>query len=137
MQEEDHTSRAVKHRFYRKAEREKSCCGKGSFEYRFEEMQEDLSNRNFFSVLCSFICFSLKNEKVNVPKNMEVLETELPILNPNFENSRGKIRYTWIGHSTAVIGIDEDINFMIDPVFSERCSPVSFAGPKRYRRPAT
>lgn len=25
---------------------------------------------------------------------------------------------------------------MIDPVFSERASPVSFAGPKRFRRPA-
>ena len=25
---------------------------------------------------------------------------------------------------------------MIDPVFSERSSPVSFAGPKRFRKPA-
>lgn len=45
------------------------------------------------------------------------------------------IRYTWIGHSTAVLQIGPD-NFLIDPVFSSRASPVQVAGPKRYRPPA-
>ena len=45
------------------------------------------------------------------------------------------IRYTWIGHSTAVIQIGPD-NFIIDPVFSDRASPVQAVGPKRFRPPA-
>lgn len=55
---------------------------------------------------------------------------------PNFESSPDSIKYTWIGHSTAVISLGKDINILIDPVFCERASPVSFAGPKRYRPPA-
>jgi N-acyl-phosphatidylethanolamine-hydrolysing phospholipase D len=46
-----------------------------------------------------------------------------------------EIRYTWIGHSTAVIQVGQD-NLLIDPVFSNRCSPSRFFGPKRYRPPA-
>lgn len=37
---------------------------------------------------------------------------------------------TWIGHSTTLIQID-GCNILTDPVFSRRCSPVSWAGPKR------
>jgi len=42
---------------------------------------------------------------------------------------------TWIGHSTALVQYKE-INILTDPVFSDRASPVSFAGPKRYTKPA-
>jgi N-acyl-phosphatidylethanolamine-hydrolysing phospholipase D len=37
---------------------------------------------------------------------------------------------TWIGHSTMLVRMD-GMTFLTDPVFSERASPVSFAGPKR------
>ena len=37
---------------------------------------------------------------------------------------------TWIGHSTLLVRMD-GISFLTDPVFSERASPFSFAGPKR------
>jgi len=37
---------------------------------------------------------------------------------------------TWIGHSTLLVRMD-GVTFMTDPIFSERASPVSFAGPKR------
>ena len=37
---------------------------------------------------------------------------------------------TWIGHSTMLVRMD-GATFLTDPVFSERASPVSFAGPKR------
>jgi len=37
---------------------------------------------------------------------------------------------TWIGHSTFFFRMD-GISFLTDPVFSERASPFSFAGPKR------
>jgi N-acyl-phosphatidylethanolamine-hydrolysing phospholipase D len=37
---------------------------------------------------------------------------------------------TWIGHATVLARMD-GASFLTDPVFSERASPVSFAGPKR------
>lgn len=40
----------------------------------------------------------------------------------------------WIGHATVVVQFD-GITIMTDPVFSPRCAPLSFAGPKRYRDP--
>ncbi len=37
---------------------------------------------------------------------------------------------TWIGHSTMLVRMD-GVTFLTDPIFSERASPVGFAGPKR------
>lgn len=37
---------------------------------------------------------------------------------------------TWIGHSTFLVRMD-GVTFLTDPMFSERASPVSFAGPRR------
>jgi L-ascorbate metabolism protein UlaG (beta-lactamase superfamily) len=46
-------------------------------------------------------------------------------------------RATWLGHSTVLLEIDGR-RVLTDPVFAERVSPVSFAGPKRFHRaPAT
>jgi L-ascorbate metabolism protein UlaG (beta-lactamase superfamily) len=41
------------------------------------------------------------------------------------------LRVTWLGHSTLLLEIDGQ-RVLIDPVWSERASPVSFAGPKRF-----
>ncbi len=41
---------------------------------------------------------------------------------------------TWIGHATMLLQMG-GLNVLTDPVFSERASPVSFAGPKRYQPP--
>jgi len=46
----------------------------------------------------------------------------------------GKLRVTFINHSTVLIQMD-GLNILTDPVWSERVSPVSFAGPRRHRRP--
>ncbi len=45
-----------------------------------------------------------------------------------------KLTVTWIGHASTLIQID-GINILTDPIWSERCSPVSFAGPKRFTPP--
>jgi len=37
---------------------------------------------------------------------------------------------TWIGHSTFLVRMD-GMTFLTDPVFADRASPVTFAGPKR------
>ena len=44
-------------------------------------------------------------------------------------------RLTWIGHSTFLFQYS-GWNLLTDPVFSERCSPFSFVGPKRAVPPA-
>jgi L-ascorbate metabolism protein UlaG (beta-lactamase superfamily) len=48
------------------------------------------------------------------------------------ENDR--VRVTWVNHSTVLLQMD-GLNILTDPIWSERCSPVSFAGPKRHRDP--
>lgn len=44
------------------------------------------------------------------------------------------IRVTYISHATTLIQMD-GLNILTDPVYSDRASPVSFAGPKRIRAP--
>jgi L-ascorbate metabolism protein UlaG (beta-lactamase superfamily) len=42
------------------------------------------------------------------------------------------LHITWLGHSILLMQID-GIRVIIDPVFSNRASPVSFVGPKRFQ----
>ncbi|HTI02765.1 MAG TPA: MBL fold metallo-hydrolase [Acidisoma sp.] len=46
----------------------------------------------------------------------------------------GHAAVTFIGHSSFLVRLP-GLTFMTDPVFSDRCSPVSWAGPKRARPP--
>ena len=41
------------------------------------------------------------------------------------------LRATWLGHSTVLVEID-GVRVLTDPVWGERASPMSFAGPKRF-----
>lgn len=41
---------------------------------------------------------------------------------------------TWIGHATFLVRMD-GVTFLTDPIFSDRASPVSFAGPSRMVEP--
>jgi len=49
----------------------------------------------------------------------------------SFEHRRRGLRAWWFGHSSVLIEIDA-VLVMTDPVFAERASPLSFAGPKRF-----
>lgn len=42
---------------------------------------------------------------------------------------------TWIGHATFLLQTGGGINLLFDPIFDERASPLSFAGPKRLQAP--
>ncbi len=42
----------------------------------------------------------------------------------------GRVQATWIGHATFLLQF-RGVNVLTDPVFSERASPVQFAGPRR------
>lgn len=47
---------------------------------------------------------------------------------------RGDLRVTFVNHSTMLIQMD-GLNILTDPIWSERASPFSWAGPKRHRPP--
>jgi len=49
--------------------------------------------------------------------------------------SDGSLRATWVGHSTVLLQLGA-MNVLTDPVWSERASPVSWAGPRRLVPPA-
>src|SRR5688572_22504932 len=46
------------------------------------------------------------------------------------KNNRSDATVTWVGHSTVLIQLD-GLNILTDPQWSDRASPVTFAGPKR------
>jgi L-ascorbate metabolism protein UlaG (beta-lactamase superfamily) len=46
----------------------------------------------------------------------------------------GQLRVTFVNHSTVLLQLN-DLNILTDPIWSERASPISFAGPKRVRPP--
>jgi L-ascorbate metabolism protein UlaG (beta-lactamase superfamily) len=46
----------------------------------------------------------------------------------------GGLRVTWLGHSTALVEID-GLRLLLDPMWSQRSSPLSWAGPKRFFEP--
>ncbi len=48
--------------------------------------------------------------------------------------SRGEVRVTFVGHATLLVQMD-GLNVLTDPVWSDRASPVGFAGPRRVRPP--
>jgi len=46
----------------------------------------------------------------------------------------GKVRFSFVGHASWLIQT-AGLNILVDPVWSERVSPFSFAGPKRHNDP--
>jgi len=44
------------------------------------------------------------------------------------------LRVTWLGHATSLVEVDGH-RVLFDPVWSERASPLSFSGPRRWYRP--
>jgi N-acyl-phosphatidylethanolamine-hydrolysing phospholipase D len=66
----------------------------------------------------------------------EELENKLPVVRPNKENlinpPANEVQVTWLGHASVLVQFD-GWNVLADPLFSERCAPVQFAGPARLR----
>jgi N-acyl-phosphatidylethanolamine-hydrolysing phospholipase D len=68
--------------------------------------------------------------------------TPIPVVTPDLAFVQTNARagaamqpaITWVGHATMLAQFG-GLNFITDPVFSERVSPVSFAGPKRHVAP--
>ncbi len=61
----------------------------------------------------------------------------LPVVTPALldEPGEGDLTVTWLGHSTVLLQMS-GLNILFDPMLSERASPVSFAGSRRFAAPA-
>jgi N-acyl-phosphatidylethanolamine-hydrolysing phospholipase D len=63
-----------------------------------------------------------------------------PVLKPNLDFVKANVgaaqapAITWIGHASMLVQMG-GLTLLTDPVFSERASPVQFAGPKRMQAP--
>lgn len=62
----------------------------------------------------------------------------VPVQKPDWGAGKEGLKATWIGHASFLVetsapeGADRGVRVLFDPVFSERTSPVTWAGPKRY-----
>jgi N-acyl-phosphatidylethanolamine-hydrolysing phospholipase D len=91
------------------------------------------TNKPLFSVLKYLsqpkrppLTFSKEVDRLLILKPIEVNRTKIrSIISPHI---------TWMGHASCYFQSD-GLYFLTDPVWSERASPVSFAGPKRYINP--
>lgn len=58
----------------------------------------------------------------------------VPVHKPSFLPTRetSRLRVTWLGHACWLAEFPGGLRILFDPVFTERCSPFSWLGPKRY-----
>jgi L-ascorbate metabolism protein UlaG (beta-lactamase superfamily) len=58
----------------------------------------------------------------------------VPVVKPLFLASRAtkELRATWLGHACYLVEFPSGLRVLFDPVFSQRCSPFSWLGPKRF-----
>ncbi len=103
--------------------------------------REDYAKRaeNYFDG--KYFTYPAEWELPGVPSNNKVSEKAaipagpLPAGTPDFSKAQpDDPAVTWLGHSTLLIQMSGK-NILIDPVFSERSSPVQWAGPKRFTPP--
>jgi len=57
-----------------------------------------------------------------------------PAPTPPRRVGRGEMRVTFVNHATVFVQMD-GVNILTDPIWSERCSPVQWAGPRRVHPP--
>lgn len=67
------------------------------------------------------------SEKALIPVDEIPIDVPTYLENPSVDI----LNITWFGHSTLLLQM-HGMNILIDPVFSERSSPVSFIGPERF-----
>lgn len=78
--------------------------------------------------------FRMMRERGGLPWPAHVIDPPQPP--PPERVPEGHAAFTFIGHSTFLIRLADGTTILTDPIFSDRCSPVRWAGPKRVRPPA-
>ncbi len=97
----------------------------------FENPYLEKSSRGFLKYLK--MRFFGKVEFSDYEANAHKVPTQAADLE-QIANPGPELQITWIGHATMLIQY-RGVNILTDPIFSERASPVSFAGPKRHNPP--
>lgn len=82
------------------------------------------------SGLGDFLKWQLTKEREFWPETVDVVKPAVP--SKNIPDSRMEVYF--INHATMLIRVD-GFNILTDPIWSERCSPVTWAGPKRLHPP--
>jgi N-acyl-phosphatidylethanolamine-hydrolysing phospholipase D len=85
--------------------------------------------------------FGSERNFVPVPQGPNGARSEelVKVVKPDFgAEKKDKLRATWLGHASVLVefpaatGAERGIRVLFDPVFSERTSPSTWFGPKRY-----
>lgn len=85
--------------------------------------------------------FGSERNFVPVPQGPNGTRSEelVKVVKPDFgAEKKDKLRATWLGHASVLVefpaatGAERGIRILFDPVFSERTSPSTWFGPKRY-----
>jgi len=90
-------------------------------------------NMQFLKYLCRNFSEIVTNFKIT-----DDLDEVFPVQKVDWVALRepaATLQVTWVGHASLLVQMD-GYNVLTDPVFSSRCAPTQFAGPKRYRPPA-
>ncbi len=98
----------------------------------FKNLDPNLQAKSLFDVLVWQIGRQFKNLPSLDAKDYQI-ETFVNDGIKLKENQKN-FSFTWVGHASVLIQL-EGKNILTDPIWSERCSPVSFAGPKRFTKP--
>lgn len=80
------------------------------------------------------ILISIRRRLSGTGNNPDTTPPTVNVRKPTFLQSRETqaLRATWLGHACYYVEFPGGLRVLFDPVFSERCSPFSWLGPKRY-----
>ncbi len=96
------------------------------------KFQNKLPTDLAFSKIGKIMADQMRKPKHATP--LEPLEVIVKSKGDFSEETKKGLNITWLGHSTTIIEID-GFRVLTDPVWSERASPTSFAGPARFHKP--
>lgn len=98
----------------------------------FRNPYPGFEKRGFSDVFKWGVVERVKGNKPNKPDTYDfpVMENDGSIL----QDTSIAFSVTWVGHSTLLIQ-SAGLNILTDPIWSERASPVQWAGPKRFVKP--
>ncbi|EME41621.1 hypothetical protein DOTSEDRAFT_176872 [Dothistroma septosporum NZE10] len=87
---------------------------------------------NFWTIMRWVWLGKLEGKRKDPDLTGSLVPVRRPLFLPTRSNPDGKLRATWLGHACFYLEFPNGLRILFDPVFEERCSPFSFAGPKRY-----
>ena len=94
----------------------------------FQNLYIEDSNKDFFDFLkMRFLGDEEWADHAEFADDVPIQDVDLAKVN----NPGPDLQITWLGHSMFLIQYQK-LNILTDPIFTDRASPIPFAGPKRY-----